>query len=263
MVYEDAVMSKSAVRFWCRRLRGGDINSSLKDKPRSSQLRSVRTPANTERIRTLLQQDGKKTVSEVAQGLNIGCTTTHKMMKKDLKLSKLCPKFIPRDLTDEQKRARVTMCEQNLRRCLDEEDFLARIITGDESWVSVFEMETKQKSKVWMQGGRNVIRPQKALKNRSEKKSMITVFFDCRGVVLTEFKDPKDTVSSESYCALLEQLREHICCKRPQLWRGGRGKSRFLIHHDNAPPPTLPSQLWLFLVNMTWKWSHILHIHPI
>ena len=142
-------------------------------------------------------------------------------MKQDLKLSKLCPKFIPRDLTDEQKRARVTMYEQNLRRCLNEEDFLARIITGDESWVSVYEMETKQMSKVWLRGGRNVIRPQKALKNRSEKKAMITVFFDCRGVVLAEFKDPKETVCSENYCALLEQLREHICRKRPQLWRGG------------------------------------------
>ncbi len=237
-VYGDQVMSKSAVRFWCRRLRTGDINSSLQDKKRSGRPRSVRTAAKIQSVQEYLQVNGRKTISDVAAKVNVSRSTAHKIMKKDLKLSKLCPKFVPRILTEEQNHARVTMSEQNLRRCLEETDFLARIITGDESWVSVFEMELKKNSLVWMRGGRQVIRPQKALRNRSVKKVMITVFFYCRGVILAEFKDPKDKICQETYCETLKVLRDKIRRKRPELWRGGRGNSRYLIHHDNAPPHT-------------------------
>ncbi len=237
-VYGDAVMSKSAVHFWCRCLRNQNVHANIQDKPRSGQPRSVRTPETAAKIRECLQQDGRRTLSEVAAQVNISRSSAHTIMKKDLKFSKLCPKFVPQILTQEQKRARVAMCEDNLRRCLDEEDFMARIVTGDESWVSVFEMERKTKSKVWMRGGRNVIRPQKALRNRSVKKAMLTVFFDCRGVVLAQFKAQNKNVNSENYCALLASLHDKIHRKRPDLWRGGRGNSRFLIHHDNASPHT-------------------------
>ncbi len=149
-VYGHAVMSKSAVRFWCRHLHNQDMTANIQDKPRSGRPRSVHTPEAAAKIRECLEQDGRRTISEVAEKAKMSSSSAYKIMKEDLKLSKLSPKFVPRILTEEQKKSRVTMCEQNLEHCLDEPDFLARIVTGDESWVSVFEMERKTKSRVWM-----------------------------------------------------------------------------------------------------------------
>lgn len=71
---------------------------------------------------------------------------------------------------------------------------------------------------------------------------MLTVFFDVKGVVLSEFLAPGDTVTAETYCSLLGRLRENIQRKRPNLWGRGqvrRGGARsFLLHHDNASSHT-------------------------
>ncbi len=160
------------------------------------------------------------------------------ILKKDLKFSKLCPKFIPRILTVEQKAARVRMCEYNLWNLMDDPGYLSKVISGDETWVSIFELETKQNSKTWMRGGRQAVRPQKAIRNRSVKKAMLTAFFDFHGMVLSQFKPPRETVSADTYCQVLKDLREAVRRRHPDLWGGGRGNSTFLLHHDNAPPHT-------------------------
>ncbi len=59
------------------------------------------------------------------------------------------------------------------------------IITGDETWVSTFEAEGKQATTVWLEKGS--ARPKKARTLKSQSKTMMTLFFNCKGVVLIEF----------------------------------------------------------------------------
>ncbi len=56
-------------------------------------------------------------------------------------------KFVPKLLSQEQKDKRKTVCEDNLFRYMDEgmNQFLAKVVTGDESWVSLFEPESESK----------------------------------------------------------------------------------------------------------------------
>ncbi len=70
----------------------------------------------------------------------------HKVLKKDLKLSKKAAKHVPRVLTDEQKRHRVACCEINLESVHSEKHFLDKVITGDETWTSLYQNETKMES---------------------------------------------------------------------------------------------------------------------
>ena len=244
-VYEDRALSKTAVWFWCRHLQGGDVTVSIKDRPRTGRPRSVRTQENAQKVIQFLTTDARKTLTEIAEETGISRSSTHNILKKDLKFSKLAPKFVPHILTDEQKAARVRMCEYNLWELMDDPNYLSKVVTGDETWVSVFEMETKQSSKHWMKGGRGAVHPQKALHNRSVKKAMLTVFFDSKGMVLSQFKAPKETVCADSYCEVLRDLRQAIRRKRPHLWGGGCGHSTFLLHHDNAPPHTAAVTLGL------------------
>ncbi len=69
--------------------------------------------------------------------------TAHQIIKKDLQMSKVTAKFVPRVLTDEMKCTHKSMCQYNLKLFKDDPYLLSKIVTGDESQVSKFEIETK------------------------------------------------------------------------------------------------------------------------
>ncbi len=113
-------------------------------------------------------------------------------------------------------------------------------LSGDESWMSVFKIETKQQSCSWVTKGDVSACPKKALRQRLTKKAMLTAFVDERGPVLAEFKEPGMTLDAESYCNLLRCLKENIRCKRPNLWTMKESGYRTVqLHHDNTPSHTV------------------------
>jgi len=57
-------------------------------------------------------------------------------------------KFVPRILTADQKQQRVNICTELHQVNSNDETFLSRVITGDQSWVYGYDPETKQKSPV-------------------------------------------------------------------------------------------------------------------
>ncbi|UYV74828.1 hypothetical protein LAZ67_12001161 [Cordylochernes scorpioides] len=67
----------------------------------------------------------------------------------------------------------------------DDPNLLQRVITGDEAWVYGYDVETKAQSSQWKLP--HEPRPKKARQVRSNVKVLLTVFFDCRGVVHHEF----------------------------------------------------------------------------
>ncbi len=191
-----------------------------------------------QRVNQLLQEDRRRTVRAMSEELNISKSTLHSIMKKDMTLSKLCPKFVPKVLTQAQKDFRVRLCEMNLELLKENEDLLERIVTGDECWVSVFEIERKTESSQWLPKGTKV-RPQKALRQRAERKTMLTLFADERGPIHIEFNIPGETINTDSYCNTLRMLKENVRCRCPELWTmTPQGYRRMMLHHDNAPSHT-------------------------
>jgi len=61
-------------------------------------------------------------------------------------MRKVCAKMAPKELFEEQKQRRVTICQDLLEK---QDDILGRIITGDETWVYQYEPETKRQSAQW------------------------------------------------------------------------------------------------------------------
>ena len=58
---------------------------------------------------------------------------------------------------------------------------------------------------------------------------MLTIFWDARGVLYTEFLTKGSMVNSNSYYATLRSLKQRIRKIRPE-------GNVFLLHHDNARP---------------------------
>ena len=94
-------------------------------------------------------------------------------------MRKICAKLVSKDLSVVQKANRVKICQDLLERLEMEHNFLDKVITGDESWVFEYDPETKRQSAECHT--KNSPRPKKARMSKSKVKTLIMVFFDCRG----------------------------------------------------------------------------------
>ena len=59
-------------------------------------------------------------------------------------MKRVCAKFVPRLLTDDQREQRQTIVRDLFERSCEDVQFLKYNVTGDESWVFGYDQETKQ-----------------------------------------------------------------------------------------------------------------------
>ena len=90
--------------------------------------------------------------------------------------------------------------------------------------------ETNQQSRQWMHT-HSSNKPKKFKQTLSNKKMMATVFWDRKGILLTECMAPGTTITSEVYCETLNKLRKLIQNKR----RGMLTKVVVLLHDISRP----------------------------
>ena len=87
-------------------------------------------------------------------------------------------------LSECQLTQRVESCRRFVQRFEREaEDFLSRIVTADETWISLYEPESKEQSTMWKTPGSPS--PQKFKVSRSTKKQMLIMFFHIHRVILS------------------------------------------------------------------------------
>ena len=138
-------------------------------------------------------------------------------------------KFVPRLLTDGQKENRVEISQELLANANGNENFLKNIITGDETWVYGYDVETKMQSSQWMEKGSP--RLKKARMSRSKINVMLVVFFNWKGIVHHGFIPRDQMVNKQLYHEVLARLRDAVRRKRPEL----RENQTWMLHHDIAP----------------------------
>jgi histone-lysine N-methyltransferase SETMAR len=154
-------------------------------------------------------------------------------------------------LTMEHKSQRMAASLENLCHYQDEgESFMESIITGDKTWVYKFTPESKRDSMSWKHLHSSTTKKFKIVP--SAKKTMVTVFWDCEGLLLCEFLQPKTaTINNIKYCETLEKWGKAIKGKRPvRLTDGVR------LLHDGAQLHTSARTVaWL----QKQKWEVLRH----
>ena len=78
------------------------VNPS-KMNPRSGRPSTSKTDNSVEIVRALVRSDRLLTVRMIAIELNLNHTTVHQILTEELAMKKLCAKFVPKNLTIEQK----------------------------------------------------------------------------------------------------------------------------------------------------------------
>ena len=133
-------------------------------------------------------------------------------------------------LTEDHQRQRIDSSPEFLHRYADENDnFLASIVTGDETWGFNFTPETKQQSRERRHSSSP--KPRKCKRKQSTDKIIATVFWYRRGVLLVDFMAHGTTIKADRYCETLKKPRRAIQNSR----RGMLAKGVCLLQ-DNARP---------------------------
>jgi hypothetical protein len=88
------------------------------------------------------------------------------------------------------------------------EIFLSQTVTADETWVHHFEPQTKRQYMEW----HNPQAPQKKKFKTfpSGGKVVITVFWDCEGVILVDAMPRGETINSDAHISMLTEHRKHF-----------------------------------------------------
>ena len=203
---------------------------SIENGPRVGRPVSVLTEKNVATVKTLIEEDARYTVQEKEELSGIHSSSVLKTLRERLGLRKICARWVPHLLTDEQKQSRVRLASQVIKK-YDKCDSrrLEEIATGDETWIYNFQPDSKAKNKVWVssEGDRPVI----ACLCKTSNRMLYAIFFDSKGPVL-QIPAPKgSSVTGKFYReSVLTQLVDFYQKRRPRT--GVRG---IKLLHDNGP----------------------------
>lgn len=220
-VYGDKSIKERQCQRWYKKFNEGDFD--LNDAPRSGRP----TEIDDDELKALVESNSHYTTRYMAETLKISNSSVHDHLKKLNYVSRL-DVWIPYELNEAQFKARKDICDILIKRERSN-PFLNRLITGDEKWIA-YNNVTRKRS--WT---RSHDSPQTISKSDiHQRKIMLSVWWDSKGVVYFEFLPRNKTINSIVYCRQLDSLNEAIIQKRPEFVN----TKTVVLQHDNAKPHT-------------------------
>jgi hypothetical protein len=145
-------------------------------------------------------------------------TIIHEAVAEKLGYKKLCARWVPKMLMDDQRMKQVGSALKFLTCYVQEEgEFLDFIVTEDETWVFHHTPESKQQSLHWRHT--HSLRTKKFKTSIAVKKIMVSIFWDRKDILLVDFMPPGTTVNAAAYCDMAstshsEQKEGNIVTRR-------------------------------------------------
>ncbi len=184
-------LSKSRIYHWMEQFRGG--RDRIIDLYRRPKRKSCHSQRNIRAVETLVSQDRRITIPRIMVATGLKSTTVHRILTKDLKLTKRCAKYVPHDISPVQIARCQAICDFWSRLRIREPRVFKVCVTMDESWIYQYDPLTKQQSREWLRSMEP--HPQKLQRTLATGKVMVVTFFDCHGLVYREFIRRPQTVN--------------------------------------------------------------------
>ena len=131
--FRDQRLSRRQVFQWHTRFKTS--RTSVDDDEHTGRTTSCTTPETVARIQELICQDRCRTIRNIAEEVEVGYGTCQRVLTEGLGIHRVAAKSEPRILTADQKQQCINVCTEIRQLTSDDETFLSRVITGDESWV--------------------------------------------------------------------------------------------------------------------------------
>ena len=94
-------MNRASVFEWHKRFKEG--RESVRDNERCGRSKEVRAPELIGQIKNFMNKDRRVSIETISAQSDVSVGTVHTIICKELKMWKICTKFVPRVLREDQK----------------------------------------------------------------------------------------------------------------------------------------------------------------
>ena len=136
---------------------------------------------NVLKVESAVNDDGIKTVCDLAEIAGCGNATVHRILKWDLEMSKASARWVPRLLSEDEKLQRISDSRKFIRKCERDRNILNKFITTDETWVYFYKTEDKISSLALKHSDCTPLKKAKTVKSMG--KVMYIIFIDRCGML--------------------------------------------------------------------------------
>ena len=151
-------MNRASVFKWHKRFKEG--RESVRDDERYGRSKEVRTPELIGQIKNFMDKACRVSIKTISAQFDVSVGTVHINICEELKIWKICAKFVPRVLREDQKERRCHDSREIVELINSDLAVLDALVTYDKSWIYSYDPETKRQSSQWKHAGSP--RPKKA-----------------------------------------------------------------------------------------------------
>ena len=147
---------------------------SVRDDERYGRNKEVRTPELIGQIKNFIAKDPRVSIEKISAQFDVSVGIVDPIIREELKMRKICTKFIPRVLREDQKERRCHDSREMVALIISDPTVLDGFVTCDESWIYYYDPETKRQTFQWKHPGSP--RPKKARQSKSTHKLLMVHF---------------------------------------------------------------------------------------
>ena len=171
-VFQPFCRNRAWVFEWHKRFKRG--RESAMDDERCGMSKEVRTPELIGQIKNFMDKDRRVSIETISAQFDVRVGTVHIIIREELKMRKICAKFVPRVLREDQKEISCHDIREIVELINSDPAVLDAQVTCDESWIYCYDPETKRQSSQWKHAGSS--RPKKARQSKSANKLLMIPF---------------------------------------------------------------------------------------
>ena len=130
-------MNRASVFEWHKRFKKS--RESVREYESCGRSKEVRTPELIGQIKNFMDKDCRVSIETISTQFDVSLGAVHTIIRKELKMWKICAKFVPGEFREDQKE----------RHCHDSREInsdpavLEALVTCDESWIYCYDPETE------------------------------------------------------------------------------------------------------------------------
>ena len=173
IAFQPSCMNRASVFEWHKRFKEG--RESVRDDEKYGRSKEVRIPELIGQIKNFMDKDRHVFIKTISAQFDVSVGTVDTVIHEELKMRKICAKFVPRVLREDQKERRCHDSREMVKLIDSDLTVLDALVTCDESWIYCYDPETKRQSSQWKHASSP--RPKKAWQNKSTYKLLMIPFF--------------------------------------------------------------------------------------